>query len=153
MVVCFNIYACVLAISVISFTHISVMKNLWFTNSKLKSTLTTSCKAIQVGYIIGIESCSAALCDNPVDIDNGMATFTGNSIGDEATYTCDLGFELIGNTSTICTLLNLNSAEFQPAPPLCRREYTKCLRITKSHFMSILVACCAFVLWSHSYIY
>ena len=68
---------------------------------------------------------SAALCDVPVDIDNGMVTFNGNSIGDMATYTCDLGFELIGNANTTCTLVDTDSAEFQPVPPSCRREYTE----------------------------
>ena len=71
------------------------------------------------------ESSSAALCDNPVDIDNGMVTFNGNSIGDMAAYTCDLGFELIGDANTTCTLSDIDSAEFQPAPPSCRREYTE----------------------------
>ncbi len=69
-----------------------------------------------------IEFYSAALCDNQVDIDNGMATFTGNSIGDVATYTCNVGFELIGNGTATCTLVDMDSAEFQPAPPSCRRE-------------------------------
>ncbi len=71
----------------------------------------------------GIESYSTALCDNPVDIDNGMATFTGNSIGDGVTYTCNVGFELIGNGTSTCSLVDIDSAEFQPAPPSCRREY------------------------------
>ncbi len=94
----------------------------------------------------GIESYPAALCDNPVNINNGMATFTGNSVGDVATYTCDLGFDLIGNATAICTLFSLSRAEFQPAPPSCRREHTKYPRITTGYFRfhsSILVACCA----------
>ena len=66
-------------------------------------------------------SCSAVLCPDPVDIDNGMVTFTGNSVGDTATYTCDSGFELIGGAITTCTGV-INSAVFQPAPPSCRRE-------------------------------
>ncbi len=71
----------------------------------------------------GIESCPAALCDNPVDIGNGMVTFNGNSIGDVATYTCNVGFELIGNGTATCTQVDMDRAEFQPAPPSCRREY------------------------------
>ncbi len=69
------------------------------------------------------ESSSTAQCDDPANIDNGMVTFTGNSIGDVATYTCDLGFELIGNGTATCALVDMDSAEFQPAPPACRREY------------------------------
>ena len=66
--------------------------------------------------------CSAALCTDPVDIVNGMVTFTGNSIGDTATYTCNSGFELIGDATTTCTQVDANSAVFQPAVPVCRRE-------------------------------
>ncbi len=69
-----------------------------------------------------LDSCFAALCDNPVVIDNGMVTFSGNSVGDMATYTCDSGFELIGDETTTCTLVNMDTAEFQPEPPSCRRE-------------------------------
>ena len=50
--------------------------------------------------------------------------FTGNSVGDTVTYTCNLGFELIGNVTTTCTQVDANSAVFQPAPPFCRREYS-----------------------------
>ena len=71
------------------------------------------------------ESCSAALCPDPADIDNGMVTFTGNSVGDTATYTCNSGFELIGDAMATCTAaMDGNSATFIPAAPFCRREYT-----------------------------
>jgi hypothetical protein len=89
------------------------------------------------------------LCDDPVDIGNGMVTFSDNSVGDMAIYTCDLGFELIGNATTTCALVDIDRAEFQPAPPFCRREHTKYPRITTGHFRfhsSILVECCA---WYH----
>ena len=68
--------------------------------------------------------CSAALCPDPVDIVNGVVTFIGNSVGETATYTCNSGFELIGDPTTTCTQVDVNTAEFQPAPPICRREYT-----------------------------
>ena len=56
-----------------------------------------------------------------------MVIVNGNSIDDIATYICDLGFELIGCATTTCILVDLDSAEFQPAlPPSCRREYTEC---------------------------
>ena len=70
------------------------------------------------------ESFSAAMCPDPVDIANGTVTFTGNSVNDTATYTCNTGFELIGNATTTCTQVDMNTAAFQPAPPSCRREYT-----------------------------
>ena len=77
-------------------------------------------------------SSGAALCPDPVEIFNGMVTFTGNSVDDTATYTCDPGFELIGGTTTTCTPVDESSAAFSPAPPVCRREYklpgmAKCL--------------------------
>ena len=68
--------------------------------------------------------CSAALCPDPVDIVNGMVTFTGNSVGDTASYTCNSDFELIGGATTTCTLVDVNTAVFTPDPPVCRREYT-----------------------------
>ena len=64
-----------------------------------------------------------ALCLDLVDIEFGMVAFTGNSIGDTATYSCNPGFELIGEATTTCTLVDAYSAILQPAPPFCRREY------------------------------
>ena len=68
-------------------------------------------------------SYSAALCPVPDDIDNGIVTSTGASVGDTATYTCNPGFELIGDATTTCTQVDVNSAAFSPQPPVCRREY------------------------------
>ena len=70
-------------------------------------------------------SSSAALCPNPPALANAMMTFTGNSVGDIATYTCNVGFELIGDTTTICTAAaDGNSAAFPAVPPpMCSREY------------------------------
>ena len=73
-------------------------------------------------------SYSAALCFDPVTIDNGMVTSTGASVGDTATYTCNLGFELIGDATTTCTQVDANSAAFVPQPPVCRREF--CMNVT-----------------------
>ena len=63
------------------------------------------------------------MCPDPVGIANGMVTFTGNSVGDTATYTCNSGFELIGSATVTCIQVNGNSAAFSPVPPVCRREY------------------------------
>ena len=54
-----------------------------------------------------------------------MRTFSGNSVGDTATYTCNQGFELIGDATTTCTAAaDGNSATFPAVPPPeCRREY------------------------------
>ena len=51
-----------------------------------------------------------------------MVTFTGNSVDDTATYTCNSSFELIGDAMTTCTQLDMYSATFSQAP-FCRREY------------------------------
>ena len=88
----------------------------------------SSCTQMLVCSILALyshESCPAALCDDPIDIDNGTVTFNGNSIGDMATYTCELSFELIGDANMTCTPIDIDRAEFQPTPPSCRREYTE----------------------------
>ena len=72
----------------------------------------------------------AALCPDPADIVNGMVTLTGNSVGDTATYTCNLDFELIGNASATCTQVDVNSSAFSPAAPVCRRECSVIMNIT-----------------------
>ena len=59
---------------------------------------------------------------------NGMATFTGNSVGDTVIYTCNSGFELIGSMTATCTQVDVNSKAFSPAAQVCRREY--CVNIT-----------------------
>ncbi len=60
-----------------------------------------------------------------MDIGNGIVTFNGNSTGDMAAYACNSGFELIGNATTTCTLVDMDRAEFQPVQPSCRREHSK----------------------------
>ena len=64
----------------------------------------------------------AALCPDPVDPVNGMVTFTGNSVNDTATYSCNMGFELVGSATATCTQVDVNTAAFSPAPPVCRRK-------------------------------
>ena len=87
----------------------------------------------------------AALCPDPADIINGMVMFTGNSVGDTATYTCNSGFELIGNASTTCTQVDVNSATFFPAAPVCRREYCmcECMHYIASHLIYCLHHSCS----------
>ena len=74
--------------------------------------------------------CSAALCPDPGDLENGMVTFTGNSIGDTATYTCNSGFELVGNATVTCTQVDENSVAYPSVLSVCRREY--CMNITRA---------------------
>ena len=62
----------------------------------------------------------AALCPDPNDPVNGAVTFTGNSIDNTATYTCNMGFELVGSATATCTLDEV--VTFSPEPPECRRK-------------------------------
>ena len=77
-------------------------------------------------YVVGVYRhlffCTA-LCPDPVDHVNGMVTFSGNSVDDNATYSCNMGFELVSSSTALCTQVDANSAEFSPAPPVCRRKY------------------------------
>ena len=81
-------------------------------------------------YVVGdyrhIYFCTA-LCPDPVDPVNGMVTFTGNSINDTATYSCNMGFELVGSSTVTCTQVDVNSAAFSPVPPVCRRK--QCINV------------------------
>ena len=99
-------------------------ESLRFATTKIIPRPISSCTQMQVSFTL-LESSPAALCDDPVDIDNGTVMFNGSSVDDMATYTCDLGFELMGNATTTCTLVDKDSAEFQPAPPYCRREFAE----------------------------
>ena len=64
-----------------------------------------------------------ALCPDPVHPVNGMVTFTENSVGDTATYSCNMGFEPVGSATVTCTQVNVSLATFSPVPPVCRRKY------------------------------
>ena len=107
-------------------------------------------------YYYSFAFCSAALCDDPVDIRNGIVTFNGGSIGDMAAYTCNSGFELIGNATRTCTLVDINSAEFQPVQPSCRREYSGKKDMSWNGYGSLLFMCepqqYVLILNSHEYI-
>lgn len=43
---------------------------------------------------------------------------TGNKPGDKATYTCDYGFELSGNSQRVCQA----SGEWSGSDPTCERK-------------------------------
>ena len=85
-------------------------------------------------------SSSAALCPNPPALANAMVTFTGNSVNDTATYTCNSGFELCGDPTTTCTAaLDWNFASFPAVPPPeCKREYFLNIAYMPVQFVSIM---------------
>ena len=73
-------------------------------------------------YFIAIEV--TVTCPSPVAPDNGEVSFDGTEIGSTAIYTCDSGFELVGEASAICTETgDGNSGSFQPDAPTCQRKY------------------------------
>ena len=59
-----------------------------------------------------------ALCSELSAPANGSVTVTGQSVGDTATYTCDDGFELIGNASRNCKA----TSDWSFSVPVCRRK-------------------------------
>ena len=73
----------------------------------------------------------AALCPDPVDPVNGMVTLTGNSVNDTATYSCDMGFELVGGATATCTQMDVNNAAFSPGPPMCRRKLLQYINVKR----------------------
>ena len=70
-----------------------------------------------------------------------MITSTGNSVGDTATYTCNSGFELVGNANVTCMQVDENSAAYPPVLSLCRREY--CMDIART-FSVVSIHMCTF---------
>ena len=85
-----------------------------------------------------------------------MVTFTGNSVGDTATYTCDPGFELIGTATTTCIQVDVNTVEFSPDPPACMREYYYYYKPLLTVSMSIVeqpliayIHSSSMVVWNH----
>ena len=52
-----------------------------------------------------------------------MVAFNGNSVNDTATYSCGMGFELVGSATVTCTQVNVSSSTFSPVPPVCRRKW------------------------------
>ena len=76
-----------------------------------------------------------------------MVTFTGNLVGDTTTYTCDVGFEMVGSETATCTQVDVNSGVFLPAPPVCRREYCMNRTVQNGYMTSQL---CPYV---YEYIY
>ena len=93
---------------------------------KLLSNFSSLINVCTQMYVVGVYRhlffCTA-LCLHPDDPVNGMVTFTGNSVDDNATYSCNMGFELVGSSTAMCTQVDANSAEFSPTPPVCRRKY------------------------------
>ena len=66
---------------------------------------------------------SIGQCPKPSSPANGGVEYTGNFTGDNAMYTCDTGFELVGSEIATCEFhMNENSTSFTPPAPTCRRK-------------------------------
>ena len=62
------------------------------------------------------------LCPEPDPIAHGDVSFTAQTVGSIATYTCNSGFKLIGSPIATCTSVDMGPPEFQPEPPTCQRK-------------------------------
>ena len=94
---------------------------------KLRSNFSSLINVCNQIFVVGVYRhlfFFTALCPDPVDPMNGMVTFSGNSVDDNATYSCNMSFELVGSSTAMCTQVDANSAEFSPAPPVCRSKYS-----------------------------
>ena len=89
--------------------------------------------------------CLLALCSSPSNPSNGAVTSAGNSVGDTATYSCNTGFELIGNAVATCSLdTDGNSASFMPTPPVCRgKSGNDILLFQENNFLLVCSAMCS----------
>lgn len=65
----------------------------------------------------------AALCPIPSNVTNGEVSYTGLTKGEIATYSCNSGFDLVGDVTITCTAIDTNTAVFLPIQTL-----QKCLR-------------------------
>ena len=62
-------------------------------------------------------------CADPGAPDNGGVEVSGDDLGDTATYTCDTGYNLVGEAEATCTEADDgNSASFKPDPPVCESK-------------------------------
>ena len=85
--------------------------------------MTATCVVLRSTNVVAAVLPTTALCPDPTSPANGNVDVAGFSTGDIATYTCDDGFELIGNDTFTCTpAQDGNSASFLPSPPECHRK-------------------------------
>ncbi len=60
---------------------------------------------------------SAVSCGDPPNIPNGSRTFTGTTIGETATYTCDDGYHPVQPATVTCQA----TGSWDPVPFICRK--------------------------------
>lgn len=62
-----------------------------------------------------------ALCRLLTSIPFGTVSQSGREPGDTATYSCNSGFELVGDPTRTCTVVGPGTAMFSGDEPSCRR--------------------------------
>ncbi len=58
------------------------------------------------------------MCERLLDIDNGQVFLSGVTVDSAAVYRCNIGFELVGESSRTCQ----SSGLWSGAEPICTRE-------------------------------
>ena len=59
-----------------------------------------------------------ALCPNLISLANGRVSVTGSSSGDTATYICEPGYDLVGDSIRVCG----DDGQWSGEAPMCIRE-------------------------------
>ena len=72
-------------------------------------------------------SLNTALCEDLPNPVSGSVSLTGNSVGDTATYSCILGFNLVGTITRTCEIVSPSTAEWSSEAPVCERKSTEIL--------------------------
>ena len=80
----------------------------------------TLCNHYHANYSTCLIIVGDVMCPDLDDIPNGAVMMTGNSVGDTATYTCDMGFELVGVMMVTCQ----DDGMWDNPPPECTRKLT-----------------------------
>ena len=61
---------------------------------------------------------SLTACSDLAAPQNGSVSVDGTTTGSTASYSCDIGFELVGEVMRVC----MSDSEWSGTPPVCRRK-------------------------------
>ena len=75
------------------------------------------------------------MCERLLDIANGRVVLSGLTVGSLASYTCNTGFNLVGNSARTCQSNGLWSG----VEPFCTREslYSYSSEVAHNHTVNI----------------
>ncbi len=71
-------------------------------------------------YIAPGANCDEMELTNPMD---GMVTYTNNTIGSIATYSCINGYRLVGDSTRECVVVSTSQNSWLGIPPVCLSKY------------------------------